>query len=194
MNQTALHSAPSTQSGSTHSASSESVPVRSVADDVRHQQRIRRAIEKNSFATLATTSPAGRSHSAGIIYATAGGKLWIHTMRSSRKARNVAENPHVGMCIVYRRLPVGPPFTIHFQATAEIVAMDDPSVTRLLDADELGLISGHGALDMVDGCFIAITPRGTIHSYGPGARIIDLIRDPLNTGARRFPLVEGSRT
>lgn len=157
------------------------------------QAKIRKTMAAKTFCTLATTSPAGRAHSAGVIYESVDGTLWVHVSRNSRKARSIAANPYVGVCIPYRRLPVGPPFTIHFQATAEIVAMDDPSVTRLLDADRLGSISGHGALEMVDGCFIAIRPHGMIHSYGPGARIIDLIRDPLNSGARSFPVSDAGR-
>lgn len=158
--------------------------------DAKLRTAILRTMAKKTFCTLATTSPAGRSHSAGVVYDWVDGTLWVHSSRSSRKARSIAVNPHVGICIPFRRLPVGPPFTIHFQATAELVAMDDPRIRRLLDAGELGGIAGHGALDMPDGCFVAIRPTGSIHSYGPGARIIDLIRDPLNTGASSFRLDE----
>ena len=59
---------------------------------------------------------------------------------------------------------------------------------QAFEAGALDAISGHGALDMADGCFIAIRPTGSIHSYGPGARMIDLIRDPLNSGAHRIDL------
>ncbi len=152
--------------------------------------KVLRLMAKKSFCTLATTSPAGRSHSAGVVYDWVDGTLWVHASGTSRKARSIAANPHVGVCIPFRRLPVGPPFTIHFQATAELVAMDDPRIRALLDAGELGGIAGHGALDMPDGRFIAIRPTGRIHSYGPGARIIDLIRDPLNSGAASFQFDE----
>lgn len=152
------------------------------------EARIRKTIAKRTFCTIATTSPAGRSHSAGVVYEFVDGDLWFHSMRSSRKARNIAANPWVGITIPFRRLPVGPPFTIHFQAGAELVAMDDPRVLALLQAGRLGAISGHGALDEPDGTFVRITPRGNVHSYGPGARVIDLIRDPLHSGAASFPV------
>ncbi len=142
-----------------------------------------RIINKRSFATLATTSSAGWSHAAGVVYQAVDGELWIHTTRSSRKARNIAATGKVGIGIAFRRLPVGPPFTIHYQAAAELVAMDAPAAVRLLDANALKRVAGHGALDMADGCFIRVAKPKTLHSYGPGARIIDLIRDPLNTGA-----------
>ncbi len=153
-------------------------------DSSRQRSRVAKAIATKTFCTLATTSPAGRPHVAGVIYEYAGGRLWVHTMRTSRKARSIAANPHVAICIPYRRLPVGPPYTIQFQARAEIVEMDDPVVRRLLDDGKLKEISGHGALDMPDGCFLSIEPGENIHSYGTGVPTLDLIRDPLTTGGR----------
>jgi len=153
-------------------------------------------IAKRTFCTLATNSPGGFPHVAGVVYEAldaldAGAQapdLWIHTTRSSRKARSIAANGRVAVCIPFRRLPVGPPYTIHFQATAEVIDMDDHRVRHLLDQGKLGSISGHGALDMPDGCFVRICPRGTIHSFGPGARVVDLIRDPIGSGGRSFRL------
>lgn len=152
------------------------------------QGKILRTIAKKRFCTLATTSSAGFPHCAGVVYDTVDGQLWIHTERTSRKGRNIAANPRVGVCVVYRKLPVGPPFTIHFQATARIVEMDNPEAQTLLAAGELSGISGHGALDLPDGCFVCIEPTGAVHSFGPGATTLDLIRDPLTTGARSFRL------
>lgn len=160
-------------------------PVR--ADDAL-RRRIERTIATRSFCTVATTSPAGRAHVAGVLYDAVDGTLWIHTTTGSRKARSVAANPHVGVCIPFRRLPFGPPYTIHFQARATVVAMDDPEVRRLVDARELRTITAHGALDLRDGCFLKLEPHGSVHSYGPGARVLDLIRDPLHHGAASFPV------
>ncbi len=160
----------------------------SFTDDPAHARRILRTIAKRSFMTLATVSPAGRPHSAGVVYDAVGTSLWFHTMTTSRKARNIASNPYVGVTIPFRRLPAGPPFTIHFQAEAELVALDDPAVTSLIAGGELEAISGHGALEMSDAAFVRVVPTGAIHSYGPGARAIDLIRDPLNHGAASFRL------
>lgn len=156
------------------------------ADPAPEKQRARvtKQIQKRSFATLATVSPAGRPHVAGVVYDTVDSALWLHTMRSSRKARNIDASGHVAVCIPFRPLPMGPPYTIQFQTTARIVAMDDPEVRRLLAAGELGRVSGHGALEMADGCFVRIDPPTVVHSYGLGAKVIDLIRDPLNSGAR----------
>lgn len=153
-------------------------------DVEKHRRRITRTISRRSFCTLATTSPSNHSHAAGVVYAFANGALWVHAKKTSRKARSVAANPNVGVCIPFRRLPMGPPYTIHFQGTAEIVAMNDDEVVGLLEAGVLKKIAGHGALEMPDGCFLKIQTTGAVHSFGPGAKILDLIRDPLNTGGR----------
>lgn len=161
----------------------------------RHARKVRRVMASKSFATLATTSSAGRPHVAGVLYDEVEGALWIHTMRSSRKARSIAANAHVAVCIPFRKLPAGPPYTLHFQATAELVEMDDPQVGELVAAGRLSTVAGHGALDEPEGVFVRIVPAGAVHSYGLGANPIELIRDPLHTGAGtvRLDQAEGVR-
>ncbi len=159
--------------------------------DRRHAEKLLKIINKRSFCILASTSEANRSHSAGVVYQAVDGNLWIHTTGSSRKARNVTATGHVGVTIAFRRLPAGPPFTIHYQSTARLIPMDDPEVTVLIKAGQLKRISGHGALTMEDGCFIKIDKPRSLHSYGPGANVIALIRDPLNNGARSVRLDGG---
>jgi hypothetical protein len=158
------------------------------AGDIDQQARIiAKALRTNSFATLATVSPKGRSHCAGVVYDFVDGALWIHTMGDGRKGRNIAHNGHVGVCVPYRRLPVGPPYTLHFQGVAELVPLDDPDALSHYQAGRLDTISGHGAMEMTGACFVRITPTGTIHSFGPGVPILDLARNPLQTGARSAP-------
>ncbi len=164
-------------------------PIKADAD---LRREILRTIAKKSFCTLATTSEAGFGHAAGVIYDAVDGTLWFHTMRNSRKARNVAGNPRVGVTIPFRKLPMGPPFTIQFQAIARIVDLDSPEIATLVQRGELKPITGHGELEMPGSCFVAVEPRGSINSFGPGARLLDLIRDPLNSGARTFRLDEGN--
>ncbi|MFT7475895.1 MAG: hypothetical protein ACI81L_002841 [Verrucomicrobiales bacterium] len=143
-------------------------------------------LAKKTCCTVATSSPVGSPHVVGVVYEWVDGNMWIHSMATSRKARSIAANGRAAVTVPFRRLPAGPPFTIHFQADAQIVPMNAPEVTELLDAGELSPIAGHGALDAPDGCFVKVTPRRTIHSYGPGASVIGLIRDPLNNGAGSF--------
>lgn len=153
----------------------------------KHAVRIARALARSTFCTLATVSPAGYPHSAGVVYVWADGSMWTHTMRSSRKGRNIEKLSRVAVTVPFRRLPAGPPFTLHFQAHADLVEMDDREVQPLLDAGALKEIAGHGALDEADGVFVRITPAGTMHSYGPGAGVLELIRDPLHSGQGAAP-------
>jgi general stress protein 26 len=45
---------------------------------------------------------------AGVLYDKADGALWVHTMRSSRKAHSIVANRYVAVCIPFRQLPAGP--------------------------------------------------------------------------------------
>lgn len=144
--------------------------------------RVRAAIEKRSFATLATISPAGRPHVAGVLYEVVDGHLMINTLRTSRKARNIDGNPAVAVCLPIRRLPVGPPSTIQFRSTAELLDLDDLTIRRHLDAGELKSITGHGELDHPDGCFLRIAVPKRLVTYGLGMSIRALIANPLTAG------------
>ena len=170
------------------------IPTQTPTSDqaaVRKQLRkVRKVIASKTFATLATTSPAGRPHVSGVLYDEVDGALWVHTMRSSRKARSIAANPHVAVSIPFRKLPVGPPYTVQFQGTAGLVDMHDPEVVGLVATGALKTVSAHGALDEPDGVFVRIVPGRTVHSYGLGANPIDLVRDPLHTGAHTVHLDE----
>ncbi len=150
-------------------------PVRLPADEVL------RLIDKRSYGVLASTSPAGRSHSAGVLYSRTGSSLVFSTMRSSRKARNVAANPHVAMTIPVRRVPVGgPPSAIMFQGRAEILDLDDRWLRSQADAGHLKSITGHGELELAGGCFVRIDLPDRVVTYGLGMSLLSLIRDPLN--------------
>lgn len=144
---------------------------------------VARAVAKRSFCTLATTSARGRPHVAGVLYAVAGGDLYVSTMRASRKARNIAANPRVAVCIPVRRLPIGPPATVQFQGVAEIVAPDEPRLRDLVAAGRLKAITSHGELDAPDACFLRITPPPRVVTYGLGMSLLRLARDPLNAGS-----------
>lgn len=155
------------------------------------RELVTKAIGRRSYCLLSTVSANDRPHAAGVTYAAVGTTLYANTFRASRKARNIAGNQHVGVVVPIRRLPVGPPSAVQFQAEAEILAADDPHIVELLEAGRLKAITGHGELDQPDGCFVRITPTGRIHTYGLGMPLIRLIRDPLNSaGIVASPLVE----
>lgn len=143
------------------------------------------AMKRRSFCTLATVSDAGRPHAAGVLYEMVGTDLWVNTIDSSRKARNVAANPHVAVMVPVRRMPVGaPPSAVQFQATARLVPVDDPEVTALLAEGALKSITSHGELDAPGSVFIHITPGRVAHTYGLGLPLLKLATDPLHAGGR----------
>ncbi len=138
------------------------------------------AIRKQSFATLATTSAEAWPHAAGVLYALSDDRLYVSTMRSSRKARNILENPRVAVTIPVRRAPVGPPSSIIFQAHARVLDLDDASLRKAAASGELKAITGHGELELPGGCFIEITLPRKVVTYGLGMSLLSLIRDPMN--------------
>ncbi len=154
-------------------------PVRDVPADL-----VRRALAKRSYAVLATVSPAGRPHAAGVLYTMVGDDLWLSTETTSRKGRNLLASPHVGVTVPVRRLPIGPPATIHLQGRAEVLAVDDPEVRRLVATGDLKAITSHGELEIPDGCFVRITPARTIHTYALGMSLWSALRNPLAAAGR----------
>lgn len=139
-----------------------------------------KAIAARSFCSIATASDAGRPHVANLLYAAVGTTLYGSTLRSSRKARNIAANPRVAVTIPIRRLPVGPPSSVQFQGTAVLLDTGDPEVRELHAAGRLKAITGHGELELPDGCIVRITPGRRMVTYGLGMSLISFIRDPLN--------------
>ena len=150
--------------------------------------RVERAIRRHRFAVLSSVSPAGFPHAAGIAYSTVGTTLYVHTMRSSRKAANIAADDRVALVIPTRSIPFAPPFNVQFQARATLLDLDDPEILRALDSGRLKGIIGHGALEEPDGCFVRIVPNGRVHTYGIGVSTLAVARDPLHSGDRLVDL------
>jgi general stress protein 26 len=155
--------------------------------DERQRKLVLRAIDRGSFCTLATASAANRPHASGVLYSAVDGVLWFATSEDSVKARNVRANPRVAVCIPVRKYPVGPPFNVQLQGSAELVAMDDPAVAALLSGRRLKNITSHGELDEPDTCFLRVTPGRRAHSYGLGVPLRTILRDPIH-GSRGVEL------
>ena len=94
----------------------------------------------------------------------------------------MAASPHVGVSVPVRRLPVGPPSSVQFQATATVVGIDDPEVQQLLAAGQLKSLTSHGELDLPDSCFLRIPLPRRILTYGLGMSLRKLIADPIAAG------------
>ena len=140
------------------------------------------AIRKRSVAMLSTVSSAGRPHAATVLYGAVGHQLFVSTLASSRKARNVVDHPWAAIAVPVRRLPVGPPASIQFQARAELLEPDDAELRRLVDQGELKAVTSHGELELPDGCFLRLTPTGRVHTYGLGLSLLQFVRNPLAAG------------
>ncbi len=143
---------------------------------------VAKAVRRRKFAVLATASSAGRSHSAGVLYQVAGGRLWVSTLGSSRKARNVADDPRVALTVPIRRLPFGPPSSVQVQTTGTVVGLDDPELRELAASGALKRVTGHGELELPGGCFLRLDLPSRVPTYGLGMSIVSLIRNPLDAG------------
>ena len=117
-----------------------------------------------------------------MLFDVVGDVLYVNTLRTSRKAQNVLANPRVALVIPIRRLPVGPPSTVQFQAEGRVLDLDDPEIQRLVTDGHLGSITGHGELDMPDGCFVRIPVPRRLVTYGLGMSLRRFIADPMNAG------------
>lgn len=146
-------------------------------DPARQLALIEKALAKQSFCVLATSSARNRPHAVGILYAAVGLDLYLLVGEETVKVRNVRENPDVAICVPVRKYPVGPPMAVQFQGTAQVLPPDDPAVKELLAAGRLKRIVGLGALDHPGVCFLKISPRRRISSYGIGVPLRTLLRD-----------------
>lgn len=147
---------------------------------------VARAIEKHSFCTLATAA-ANRPHCVGVLYAAVDGVLYVSTLEHSKKARNIAANPLVAVCIPVRRYPMAPPFLVQFSASAEILPAQDPTMVELARTGRLKKITAHGELEHPGSCFLRITPERTVFTYGIGVPLRTVLRDPIQA-SRTFDL------
>jgi len=116
------------------------------------------------------------------MYKFVNGSLYFATGTSTKKARNIKENPNVAVHIFVRRyaVPLGPPDSLQFSGVAEILSRDDPEIVSLLNAGKLKTITGYGVLKEPDLCFLKVTPSRRMHTYGIGVPLLQLLRDVAN--------------
>jgi len=149
-------------------------------DMARQSQIIRRELARHSFCTIATSSSAHYPHVAGVLYAFVGDDLYVAMHDDSAKARNLAANHRVAICVPVRKIPFGPPFAIQFQGRATIFSATDPEIVTLLETGALKKITA--AIDLTDphNCFVRISPNRRVSSYGLGVPLLQVIRDPVS--------------
>ena len=151
-------------------------------DIERQRSLIADVLAKKSFCTLATSSAGGYPHVAGVLFKEVDGDLYLHVHDDSVKARNVLANSRVAVLIPVRKIPVGPPYVVHFQGTAEVIPHADPRIQALEAAGRFGKLVPKGAGEDPRSAFIKITPGRRIHSYGLGVPLLQVIRDPVSAG------------
>ena len=152
---------------------------RAKAADPSLPKKVQKEIVRRSFCTLATADADGAPHAVGINYAFVEGHLYLATSRLSKKVRNIWQNPRVAVYIPIRKYPIGPPYSIQFQAMATVLPHDDPEIAGLRKAGKLKNITRFGVMEKVgaDGCFLKVKPARKIHTYGLGIPLLTVLRD-----------------
>lgn len=148
------------------------------------------AVAKASFAVIGYVTPSGEPRSTGVVYATAGRRLYVAVAPDSWKEKHIAANPHVSVTVPVRRggllsllLPI-PPATVSFHGTAKL----HPGgwLQRSPVARELrGLLPPEGR---DTACIIEVVPEGAFLTYGLGVSLTGM-RHP-ETARRRLPVIE----
>ena len=138
-------------------------------------------LAKRGFCFLATHDPRRGAHAVGVAYVTHDGAIYVNTVGSSRKVRNIDACPQVSVCVPVRRVPIGaPPATVQFAGRADVIDIDDSAVRHGIDEGRFDRITSHGELDLPGSCFLRITPIGRLNTYGLGMSLRALARDPLH--------------
>jgi pyridoxamine 5'-phosphate oxidase-like protein len=145
----------------------------------RRRDLVWRVLARRSYCALATSSATNRPHVVGVLYALVEHSFFVATLRGSVKVRNVEGNPTVGVCVPVRRYPVGPPFSVQFQAPAEVLPADESVIGHELERGSLKRITAHGELDHPETCFLRFAAPRRVAVYGLGVPLKALLRDPL---------------
>ena len=143
-------------------------------------------IENNIFAVLGMVSTKNEARTAGIMYVTQAGKLYITTDKDAWKTRHVAANPHVSLTIaIPKSVPLMPwikvpAATITFAGIATIVTPD------ALDAElcrRLFQVIADDAAKLAQSSVIVVEPVGEFVTYGVGVSLMEM-RDTVKARGR----------
>jgi Pyridoxamine 5'-phosphate oxidase len=144
-----------------------------------------RALARASFAVLSYVTPGGEPRSSGVVYATAGKRLFVVVAADSWKARHIAASGRVAVTVPVRRggllsllLPI-PPATVSLHATA-IVHPAGPLAPGAVPAQLASLLP---AERRNESCVIEIVPEGWFVTYGIGVSLMKM-RDTSAARAR----------
>jgi uncharacterized protein YhbP (UPF0306 family) len=152
-------------------------------------------LRKHHFAVLSTVDAAGTPHAAGVTYGTSSTEhelaLYIMTRRHLRKARDIAERPHVALVVPVERrfLRFLPPATIQLHGRAEILDWTDDAGSDVFRGFWLGrrILAAYQAAHRRGEtriCFLKIVVDPVITTYMVGVSVWEL-RRRMERGAGR---------
>lgn len=136
-------------------------------------------LRAHNFAVLSTVDEAGVPHAAGINYGVAAPghdlAVYVMTRRQLKKARNIAQNPHVALVVPLPRrfLWFVPPATIQLHGQAVILDGNDAEGTDVFQRFWVGrrILAAYEQLRQRQEtriCFLKITLDPIIRTYGVG--------------------------
>ena len=144
-----------------------------------------RALARASFAVVSYVTPAGEPRSSGVVYASAGKRLFVVVAADGWKARHIAASGKVAVTVPVRRggllsllLPI-PPATISFHGAAIV----HPAGRVASGAVPAQLASLLPAERRDNSCVIEIVPEGWFVTYGIGVSLLKM-RDTSAARAR----------
>jgi hypothetical protein len=144
-----------------------------------------RVLARASFAVVGYVTPSGEPRSSGVVYASAGKRLYVVVAADSWKARHIAASGQVAVTVPVRRggllsllLPI-PPATVTFHA-ATIVHPAGPLRSGAVPAQLTSLLP---AERRDKSCVIEIVPEGWFVTYGIGVSLMKM-RDTSAARAR----------
>jgi hypothetical protein len=144
-----------------------------------------RALAKASFAVMSHVTAEGEPRSSGVVYGTAGRRLYVATAADGWKARQIATGQELSVTVPVRRggllallFPI-PPATITFRARATVHApgsLDLESISKPL----LKLVPESRR---TGSCVMELAPEGRFLTYGIGVPLMAMA-DPAKALAR----------
>lgn len=136
-------------------------------------EQVWRAIARASFAVVSYVTPAGEPRSSGVVYGTAGRRLYVVVAPGSWKARHIAASGRVAVTVPVRRggllpllLPI-PPATVSFHGTA--IVHPPGEAAQVLPEQLKSLMPADRA---AAGTVLEIIPEGDFVTYGVGVSLM----------------------
>lgn len=150
-------------------------------------------LRRKNFGILSTVTPTGRAHSAGVAYGVSPPsspfRLYLISRPSLKKPRNIKANPNVSFTVPFPHyiLRMIPPSCIEFQGTAEILPINDPVARQVFNSSIVLRRSLEYDLKIGESIFVRIVPAKKIFSWGLGASVLQLLRNPPDAYYVDFP-------